>query len=68
MRDSLASLAVGIAVGIFYGMLRVRSPAPPVIALVGLAGMLVGEYAVRQVRQRHEVSAPRVAVALDRRR
>jgi XapX domain-containing protein len=30
-------------VGIVYSLLNVRSPAPPVIALVGLLGILVGE-------------------------
>jgi len=28
---------------VVYGMLGVRSPAPPVIALIGLAGALPGE-------------------------
>jgi XapX domain-containing protein len=37
------SLAVGIIVGIVYALFQVRSPAPPVIALVGLLGILVGE-------------------------
>jgi len=39
----LVSLAIGAGVGIIYGLLGVRSPAPPVIALVGLLGMLGGE-------------------------
>lgn len=43
MKTYLISLAVGILVGFIYGLLKVRSPAPPVIALVGLAGMLIGE-------------------------
>jgi XapX domain-containing protein len=33
-------------VGLVYGLLHVRSPAPPVIALLGLLGMLVGEQIV----------------------
>lgn len=37
------SLAVGLLVGIIYSLLNVRSPAPPVIALVGLLGILIGE-------------------------
>ena len=32
--------------GVIYALLQVRSPAPPVVALVGLLGMLVGEQAV----------------------
>ena len=47
MRPYLISLAVGLAVGIVYGLIRVRSPAPPAIALLGLLGMLAGEQAVR---------------------
>jgi len=30
-------------VGVIYNLLNVRSPAPPVIALLGLLGILVGE-------------------------
>jgi len=47
----LISLAVGVLVGVIYGLLNVRSPAPPVIALVGLAGILIGEQAVPLARQ-----------------
>jgi len=39
----LISLAIGIAVGLLYGVLDFRSPAPPAIALVGLLGMQLGE-------------------------
>jgi XapX domain-containing protein len=39
----LVSLAVGLLVGALYGLLHVRSPAPPVVALVGLLGILIGE-------------------------
>ena len=39
----LLSLVIGLAVGLLYGALDFRSPAPPAIALVGLLGMLVGE-------------------------
>ncbi len=44
------SLIVGLAVGIAYGFLGVRSPAPPVIALLGLRGMLAGEMLVSHLR------------------
>ena len=46
MRPYLVSLAAGILVGIVYSLLNVRSPAPPVIALVGLLGILAGEQVV----------------------
>ncbi len=40
------SLGVGLLVGLIYGLLGVRSPAPPLVALVGLLGILVGEQAI----------------------
>jgi XapX domain-containing protein len=41
----LVSLLMGLAVGMAYGLVQVRSPAPPLIALVGLLGILIGEQA-----------------------
>jgi len=46
MKLYVVSLAVGLLVGVIYGVLNVRSPAPPVIALVGLLGILLGEQLV----------------------
>jgi XapX domain-containing protein len=46
MKLYLISLGAGVLVGVIYGLLSVRSPAPPVIALIGLAGMLLGEQLV----------------------
>jgi XapX domain-containing protein len=43
MKPYLVSLGVGLLVGVIYALFKVRSPAPPVIALVGLLGMLLGE-------------------------
>ena len=43
MKAYVLSLAVGLLVGAIYGLLGVRSPAPPVVALVGLLGILIGE-------------------------
>lgn len=43
MKLYLASLGAGLLVGIIYSLLQVRSPAPPVVALLGLLGMLMGE-------------------------
>ena len=42
----LISLGAGMLAGVLYGLINVRSPAPPAIALVGLLGMLVGEQVV----------------------
>jgi XapX domain-containing protein len=46
MTGYFVSLLVGVAVGVAYGLVQVRSPAPPLIALVGLLGILLGEQAV----------------------
>jgi XapX domain-containing protein len=45
-----ASLGAGLLAGIVYSLLRVRSPAPPAIALVGLLGMLAGEAIVTAIK------------------
>ena len=46
MKVYVLSLAVGLLVGVIYGVLNVRSPAPPVVALIGLLGILLGEQLV----------------------
>ena len=43
MKAYVITLAVGLLVGVLYGLLNVRSPSPPVIALIGLLGILIGE-------------------------
>jgi XapX domain-containing protein len=43
MKVLLISFAVGLFVGILYGVIRVKSPAPPIVALLGLLGMVLGE-------------------------
>ncbi|CAN5199374.1 XapX domain-containing protein [soil metagenome] len=43
MKPYVVSLALGILVGVIYAVFSVRSPAPPIIALVGLLGILAGE-------------------------
>jgi XapX domain-containing protein len=45
MKVVLISFAVGLAVGLVYGLIRVQSPAPPIVALIGLLGMVLGEQA-----------------------
>ncbi|MEG3191564.1 DUF1427 family protein [Lysobacter sp. D1-1-M9] len=42
----LIALGAGLLVGVIYGLLNVRSPAPPIVALVGLLGILLGEQVV----------------------
>jgi XapX domain-containing protein len=46
MRMYIVAAAAGVLAGVIYGLLDVRSPAPPVVALIGLLGMLVGEQVV----------------------
>jgi XapX domain-containing protein len=43
MKVLLISFAVGLLVGVLYGVIRVKSPAPPIVALLGLLGMVLGE-------------------------
>jgi XapX domain-containing protein len=51
MKLYLATLAAGLLVGVVYHLLGVRSPAPPVIALVGLLGILLGEQVIPVARR-----------------
>lgn len=60
MKPYLLSLAAGLLVGVIYSLVNVRSPAPPVIALVGLLGILAGEQIpplIKQVVQRQATTA-----------
>ncbi|ABI86827.1 XapX domain-containing protein [Burkholderia ambifaria] len=43
MKPYVLSLLAGILAGVIYGAIGVNSPAPPIIALTGLLGMLAGE-------------------------
>ena len=61
MKLYIVSLAVGLLVGLLYGFLNVRSPAPPVIALVGLLGILVGEQLPPLLRQLWQPDAHKVS-------
>jgi XapX domain-containing protein len=51
MKLYLISLGSGVLVGLIYSLLNVRSPAPPLVALVGLLGILVGEQLLPVSRQ-----------------
>lgn len=55
------SLGAGLLVGIVYSLLNVRSPAPPLVALVGLLGILVGEQIIPVGKQLWNGSALRTA-------
>ena len=45
MKAFLLSFLVGALVGLLYAAVKVRSPAPPLVALTGLLGMVIGEAA-----------------------
>src|SRR5437879_10663295 len=51
MKASLLSFGAGLVVGVVYSLLGVRSPAPPVVALIGLLGILLGEQILPVGRQ-----------------
>ena len=51
MKAYLLSLGAGLLVGVVYSLLDVRSPAPPVVALIGLLGILLGEQIIPVGRQ-----------------
>lgn len=51
MEPYLVSLGAGALVGVVYSVIKVRSPAPPLIALIGLLGMLIGAQAVPSLKQ-----------------
>lgn len=47
----LVSLLMGVLVGAIYAAVHVKSPAPPIIALIGLLGIVIGEVGCDFVRQ-----------------
>jgi len=51
MKPYVVSLLTGLLTGIIYSLLQVHSPAPPVIALLGLLGMLIGEQIVPVIKR-----------------
>lgn len=64
MKIYAASLAAGLLVGAIYSLVNVRSPAPPVVALVGLLGILLGEQIVPVARNLINGQSLRTAVGL----
>jgi len=51
MNVYLVSLGAGLLVDIAYNLISVRSPAPPLVALAGLLGILVGEQIIPVSKQ-----------------
>ena len=42
------SFVVGLLVGVVSRVIRVKSPAPPIVALLGLFGMVLGKQAAKE--------------------
>ncbi len=51
MHQDVVGLGAGVLVGVIYALLNVRSPAPPINALLGLLGILVSEQLVPLARR-----------------
>jgi XapX domain-containing protein len=68
MKDLLISFAVGAFVGLLYGVIKVKSPAPPIIALLGLLGMVIGEQVGSWVHTRNANVAHAAATCLSGKR
>ena len=45
MKALVISFVVGLLVRVVYGVIRLKSPAPAVVALLGLLGMVLSEQA-----------------------
>ncbi|MBR8093145.1 DUF1427 family protein [Burkholderia cenocepacia] len=63
MKVYLLSLGAGVLVGVIYSLMQVRSPAPPLVALVGLLGILGGEQIIPI--SKHLLFGSPVSAALD---
>ena len=61
MKPYLLSLGAGLLIGVMYSLLKVRSPAPPLVALVGLLGILVGEQIIPLSQRLLAGSTPQTA-------
>ncbi|GAV13147.1 XapX domain-containing protein [Paenibacillus sp. NAIST15-1] len=44
------ALATGITIGVVFQLLRIPSPAPPFLGLVGLLGMFIGQRLVPWIK------------------
>ena len=60
MKVLFLSFVVGLGVGAVYGLIRVKSPAPPIVALLGLLGMVLAEQLGIWIQTR-KLDAPRAA-------
>ncbi len=65
MNGFTISLLMGLVVGVAYGLCGIRSPAPPLVALVGLLGMVLGEQAVALAKTHYFVAQNQHQAAAD---
>jgi XapX domain-containing protein len=65
MKSYLVSFAAGLLVGCIYSLIRVRSPAPPLIALIGLLGIVLGEQGPPLVKQLFSKESTKTTQASD---
>jgi XapX domain-containing protein len=70
MKGVLISFVAGTLLGVVYGVIKVKSPAPPIVALVGLLGMVLGEQGggwllAKKIQVRDVASAPIAAQSDD---
>jgi XapX domain-containing protein len=63
MKVLFVSFLVGLFVGVLYGVIRVKSPAPPIVALVGLLGTVLGEQVGGWILQKRSASHTRLRFA-----
>ncbi|MGA7777461.1 MAG: XapX domain-containing protein [Paraburkholderia sp.] len=61
MKPYIYSLLAGVLVGVIYSLIHVRSPAPPLVALIGLLGILGGEQIIPVGKQMLEGTGFHVA-------
>jgi XapX domain-containing protein len=60
VRAAAVSFAAGLLMGAVYWALDIVSPAPPLLGLTGLFGIVVGERAARAARARWRRRFPAV--------
>ncbi|MEV7075733.1 DUF1427 family protein [Streptomyces sp. NPDC093990] len=72
-RAAAYSFAAGLLMGAVYWAMDVQSPAPPLLGLTGLFGIVVGERAAAAIRSRldgrtppHRTTPPHEDTAHDR--
>jgi XapX domain-containing protein len=71
MKALLMSFVAGLLIGVVYALIRVKSPAPPIVALLGLLGMVLGEQAgawvlTKEIQPANPASAQIVGERKDR--